>query len=255
MKSLHYFFRPWYSRSPVSETVSGLPVSRPLAAAALIFAALSTPLSAQTPGSVQEEFRQANDALEQLVVANNQLRQRIARQEQLIGEMAASIEHAALLSDEENSPLNALVERMMVSIEQLVEADLPFELDQRREQVRRIRGLVDNPAAPLSQKLQMLIALYQAEGAYGRTLDTYETSMEIGGVETEVTVTRVGRLMLAYQTADRRVTAMWDNNSNQWVELDPGDYRTSLSRAMSVAGGTIAPEMIQIPVPAPVAAQ
>jgi len=101
----------------------------------------------------------------------------------------------------------------------------------------------------------MLIALYQAEGAYGRTLDTYETTMEVNGVETEVTVTRVGRLMLAYQTADRRTTAMWDNDSNQWVELDPGNYRTSLSRAMNVAGSLLAPEMIHIPVPAPVAAQ
>lgn len=238
MKSLHYFSRSL--------------VSGPLAVAAVVLAALSTPLSAQT---VQEEFSEANDRLEQLVVANNQLRQRIARQEQLIGEMAASIEHAALLADEDNSPLNALIERMMVSIEQFVEADLPFEIEERRQAVARIRGLIDNPAAPLSQKMQMLIGLYQAEGAYGRTLDTYDTTMEIDGVETEVTVTRVGRLMLAYQTADRRTTAMWDNDSNQWVELDAGNYRTSLYRAMSVASSLIAPEMIHLPIPAPVAAQ
>jgi signal transduction histidine kinase len=240
MKSLHYFSRSL--------------VSGPLAVAAVVLAALSTPLSAQTP-SAQEEFREANDRLEQLVVANNQLRQRIARQEQLISEMTASIEHAALLADEENSPLNALIERMMVSMEQFVEADLPFEIELRRQAVARIRGLVDNPEAPLSQKMQMLIGLYQAEGAYGRTLDTYETTMEINGVETDVIITRVGRLLLAYQTADRRTTAMWDNDSDQWVELDPGNYRTSLYRAMSVASSRITPELIHIPVPAPVAAQ
>ncbi|MEC8860334.1 MAG: DUF3450 domain-containing protein [Pseudomonadota bacterium] len=238
MKSLHYFSR---------STVLG-----PVAAAAITLAALSTPVSAQT---VQEQFNQANAQLEALVEMNEQLRQRIARQEQLIGEMAESIEHAALLANEENSPLNDLIERMMSSIEQFVEADLPFELEERREQVARIRGLVDNPEAPLAQKLSLLISLYQAEGGYGRTLDTYETTMEIDGVETEVTITRVGRIMLAYQTADRTVTAVWDNNQDQWVELAPGEYRTAVTRAMNVANGTLAPELINIPIHAPVDAE
>lgn len=238
MKSLQHFFRSM--------------VFGPLAAAAVVLAALSTPLSAQTP---VEEFREANDRLEQLLVSNNQLRQRIARQDQLIIDMATSIEYAAMLSDEDNSPLNDLVERMMVSMEQFVEVDLPFEIEQRRQAVSRIRGLVDNPAAPLSQKIQMLIALYQAEDAYGRTLSTYNTSMDIDGVETEVTVTRIGRLMLSYQSADRRTTAMWDKVSGQWVELNPGDYRTSLDRAMNVAGSLLAAEMIHVPVLAPMAAQ
>tara|TARA_R110002072_G_scaffold301164_1_gene480212 strand:+ start:74373 stop:75089 length:717 start_codon:yes stop_codon:yes gene_type:complete len=238
MKSLQHFSRSL--------------VFGPVAAAAVIFAALSTPLSAQT---IQEQFNEANAQLEALVVMNSQLVQRIARQEQLIGEMAESIEHAALLADEENSPLNGLVDQMMSSIEQFVEADLPFELEARREQVARIRGLVNNPEAPLSQKLNMLISLYQAEGGYGRTLETYETTMEVNGVEQEVTMTRIGRIMLAYQTDDRMVTAAWDKTQGQWVELPAGEYRTAITRAMSVAGGTLAAEMINIPIQAPVQAQ
>jgi hypothetical protein len=234
MKSLQHF-----SRSALFGSV---------AAAAISFAAISAPAMAQ---SVQEQFNQANAQLEALTVMNEQLRQRIARQEQLIVEMAESIEHAALLSDEENSPLNGLVERMMSDLEQFVEADLPFELDARREQVARIRGLVDNPQAPLAQKLNLLIALYQAEGGYGRTLQTYESTMEVNGVEQEVTITRVGRIMLAYQNSDRTVTAVWDKAQDGWVELPPGEYRTAMTRAMNVAGGTLAPELINIPVHAP----
>ena len=234
MKSLQHF-----SRSALFGSV---------AAAAISFAAISTPALAQ---SVQEQFNQANAQLEALTVMNEQLRTRIARQEQLIAEMAESIEHAALLSDEENSPLNGLVERMMSDIEQFVEADLPFELEERREQVARIRGLVDNPQAPLAQKLDMLIALYQAEGGYGRTLETYESTLEVNGVEQEVTITRVGRIMLAYQNSDRTVTAVWDKTQDGWVELPPGEYRTAVTRDMNVASGTLAPELINIPVHAP----
>lgn len=234
MKSLQHF-----SRSALFGSV---------AAAAISFAAISAPAMAQ---SVQEQFNQANAQLDALTVMNEQLRQRIARQEQLIAEMAESIEHAAMLSDEATSPLNDLVERMMSGIEQFVEADLPFELDDRREQVARIRGLVDNPEAPLAQKLNMLIALYQAEGGYGRTLQTYESTMEVNGVEQEVTITRVGRIMLAYQNSDRTVTAVWDKTQDGWVELPPGEYRTAVTRAMNVAGGTLAPELINIPVHAP----
>jgi hypothetical protein len=143
----------------------------------------------------------------------------------------------------------------MTSLEQFVASDLPFEVDDRRAQIERIRGLINNPQAPIAQKLSMLISLYQAEGAYGRSLDTYTETMEVNGVEQEVTMTRIGRIMLAYQTADRQVTAVWDKETDQWVELSPGEYRTSIYRAMSVAGGTIAAEMINIPIPAPVAAQ
>lgn len=238
MKSLQYFSRSL--------------ASAPLAAAAVIFAVLSAPLSAQ---SLQEQFNQANNQLEQLTVTNAQLRNRIALQEQLIEEMADSIEYAAMISNEETSPLNDLVERMMVTIEEFVESDLPFSLEDRREEVSRIRGLVDNPAAPLSQKLTMLIALYQAEGGYGRTLDTYETIMEVDGVEQEVTVTRIGRLMLAYQTEDRTTTAVWDKSTASWLELPAGEYRSAITTATNVASSLTAPELIDIPVPAPVSAQ
>lgn len=238
MTSLQYF----------SRSLAAMPV----AAAAVIFAVLSAPLSAQ---SLQEQFNQANNQLEQLTVANAQLRNRIALQEQLIGEMAESIEYAAVLSNEEISPLNDLVERMMASIEEFVESDLPFNLQQRREEVSRIRGLVDNPAAPLSQKMRMLIALYQAEGAYGRTLDTFDVTMEVDGVEQEVTMTRIGRLMLAYQTEDRTTTAVWDKSTASWVELPAGEYRSAITTATNVASSLTAPELINIAVPAPVSAQ
>ena len=113
MKSLYYISRSM--------------VRRPMAAAAVVLAALSsvsTYTHAQTTGSLQEQFDAANTTLEAMIVTNEQLRTRIARQEQLIQEMAASIEHAALLADEANSPLNSLIERMMTSIEQFVESDL-----------------------------------------------------------------------------------------------------------------------------------
>lgn len=244
MKSLYY----------ISRSVVG----KPLAAAAVVLAVLgstlSTPTNAQGNGTLQQQFEQANSALEAMIVSNNQLRTRIARQEELIVRLAESIETAQLLSDEANSPLNGLINQMLGSIEQLVESDLPFELEARRAQVERIRGLVNNPDAPLSQKLSMLIGLYQAEGAYGRSLATYDETMEVNGVEQEVTITRIGRIMLAYQTADRRVTAVWDKDSDQWVELSPGEYRASMTRAMNVAGGTLNAELIHIPIHAPVAA-
>ena len=241
MKSLQHFFR--------------LKVSGPVAAAAVALTVLSAPVSAQTGGTEQEQFDRANAALVALVEANNQLRTRLALQDELLAGLAESIEHATLLADEENSPLNGLVDRMINDIEQFVESDLPFELDDRRDQVARIRNLINNPEAPLAQKLSMLISLYQAEGAYGRSMDTYDATLEIAGVEQDVTITRIGRIMLAYQSDDRRVTAVWDKNQNDWVELSPGTYRTAVDRARQVASGNLAAEMLMIPLPAPVAAQ
>jgi hypothetical protein len=66
---------------------------------------------------------------------------------------------------------------------------------------------------------------------------------------------RVGRIALTFQTKDRSMTGAWDPDSRQWVTLDDGVYREAIRTGMSVASGTIAPEIINVPIVAPELAQ
>lgn len=97
--------------------------------------------------------------------------------------------------------------------------------------------------------------MYQTEAAFGRTNETYPDTIEIGGVERDVNVVRIGRVALMYQTTDRQVTGAWDNSARQWVELPAGDYRQEVQQANRVVQNLDAPDILFLPVQAPEAAQ
>jgi hypothetical protein len=223
--------------------------------AAAVMATIAGTASAQNSGDLAEEFAAANHTLELITVNNSQLRTRISQQEQLLSEFDETIEYAAMLSDEDESPILGIIEQMISTLEEFIETDLPFHLDSRRGQVELARQLVDEPEAPIRQKFQRLMSLYLAETNYGSTLEAYEDELEINGVETEVDVVRIGRITLAFQSKDRLYTGVWDKNARNWEILDPGNYRTAIQRAIRVASGELASEMIFLPIAAPVLAQ
>ena len=68
-------------------------------------------------------------------------------------------------------------------------------------------------------------------------------------------MTRIGRLMRAYQTEDRTTTAVWDKSTSSWLELPAGEYRSAITTATDIASSLTAPALMDIPVPAPVTAQ
>jgi hypothetical protein len=219
-----------------------------LAAAVL---ATATGIAAAQTNDLAQEFSEASYTLDLIALQNSNLRTRISLQEELIGEFEEEIQYAAMIANEEDSPLNALIEQMMSGLEQFVESDLPFHMDRRRGQLDLARELVDHPEASIREKFQRMMTLYLAETNYGATLESYEDTLEINGVETEVDVVRVGRIALAFQSKDRVHTGVWDKQAREWTVLEPGDYRTAIQRAINVASGLLASEMIFLPITAP----
>jgi len=205
---------------------------------------------AQT-NNLAEEFSEASYTLDLIALHNANLRSRISEQEVLLAQFDEEIEYAAMISDQETSPLNALIEQMMSGLEQFVDSDLPFHMDRRRGQLDLARDLLNHPEASIREKFQRMMTLYLAETNYGSTLESYEDTLEINGEETEVDVVRVGRVALAFQSKDRVYTGVWDKDAREWAILDAGDYRTAIQRAINVGSGLLANEMIFLPIHAP----
>ncbi len=217
--------------------------------AAIAFAAPS--VMAQEEQSLEAQFEQANAQLRQLRVSNSLLRSRVERQDTLLANLEESITAAQTLADEEESPLLPLMDEMMTSLEEFVESDLPFEIEERREQLDQTRELLNNDDANIQQKMQRLLTLYQAEALYGIDMDTYEDTLQIDGSEYEVDMVRIGRIVLAYQSQDRTQTGVWDNEAREWVSLSPGQYRTAIRRAYEVASNQRGDEILRVPIAAP----
>jgi hypothetical protein len=201
--------------------------------------------------SLFEEFKVENDNLESMLVLNAGLRKQVSIQEQQIATLQQSITDVAIVTQE----MPFLMNKMLSSVEQFVEMDLPFQLDMRRERLQFARDAIDSPDVSIAEKFRQILVIYQNENNYGRTHSTYPTTLTLDGVERDVDMLRVGRIALVYQTKDRTMTGAWDAASGSWVELDAGAYRTPIQRAISVSSGLVSPAIMDLPIVAPESAQ
>ena len=198
-----------------------------------------------------EQFKQENDNLEALMVLNAEYRQLIDVQERNIETLNTSIANVEVVTRE----IPLLMERMMASVEQFIELDLPFEVEVRRNRVMFARQAIDNPDVSIAEKFRQVLQLYPNETLYGRTHETYPDTITLNGEERDVNILRVGRIALLFQTTDRQVTGQWNNESRQWEELPAGEYRTAVQGAIRVSAGLDAPRIIDLPIAAPELAQ
>lgn len=206
---------------------------------------------ANEASSTFEEFKRANDNLESLQVLNAGFRKQISIQEDTIRTLDESIAGVEQVTRE----IPLLMEKMLVGIEQFIELDYPFLVDERANRIQFARDAIDNPDVSIAEKFRQVLVMYQTEAAYGRTIDTYPDTININGADMDVNVARIGRVALMYQTTDRQQTGAWDNNARQWVELPPGEYRTAVQDAIRVASQLDAPKIINLPVISPESAQ
>lgn len=201
--------------------------------------------------SLFEEFQLENDNLEALMVLNAGWRRQIAIQERDLDTINESIAEVRNVTQE----LPMLMEKMISSMEQFVELDMPFHLEQRRARIAFARRAIDDPGISNAERFRQILVLYQTETAYGRTRETYPTTLTIDGVERDVDILRVGRVALVYQTKDRSISGAWDPDARQWVRLSDGDYRAQINQGIRIASGIVAPDIIELPITAPELAQ
>ncbi|MFI5215187.1 MAG: DUF3450 domain-containing protein [Candidatus Limnocylindria bacterium] len=142
-----------------------------------------------------------------------------------------------------------LMQRMLDTLAQFVDLDLPFLLEERKNRVALLESMMARADVTLSEKYRRIVEAYQVEMDYGRTLEAYEGKLGQAADARTVQFLRVGRVALLYQTLDGKETGYWDQNQKTWV-VD-NDYGHGFKEGIAVAKKTRAPEMLLVPVPAP----
>ncbi len=146
-----------------------------------------------------------------------------------------------------------LMEDMLVSLEEFIQLDVPFLLEERMDRVQRLRRLLVRADVTVAEKYRRLMEAYSIENDYGRKVGVYREPLDVDGEERQADFLRIGRLILIYRTPDEEVAGVWDPRQREWVSLD-GDYRTDIRRALRMARDQEAFDLLHLPVPAPVQA-
>ena len=213
-----------------------------VAVTAISFAATSN-TSAQ---SVDEEFARESKLVEAIKVYNDQLAQQIAAQ----GAAKTEISDSIVQSEDLAPQVADLMDKMLAALETFINADLPFHEDIRLGSVGQLKALMVDPAASMSDRFRNIMDIYTIETEYGNTYEAYADTVTVEGNDVEVDMLRVGRLALYYQTKDGNLSGMWDKSSGGWVDL-PDSNNRFIRIAIRVAAKMVAPELMNIPTPAP----
>ncbi len=196
------------------------------------------------------EYKTVLKENEGLRVYNRQLEKQISNQEQEMANLAESIDKVTLIERQ----ITPLMLRMIDGLEQFVNLDMPFLMDERNARIDRLREMMDRADVAVSEKFSQVMRAYQIENEYGRTMETYGDTIEIQGTERKVDVLKVGRVALVYQTPDGQETGMY-NKVSQAFEPVGDEYQASVRQGIRMARQQATQDMFSIPVHGAEAAQ
>jgi hypothetical protein len=193
------------------------------------------------------EYNTVSKVVDGLVTYNNLLQRQVDNQEAEKAALMESIDNVALIERQ----ITPMMIRMLDALEQFIQLDTPFLLEERTERVARLREMMERSDVTSAEKFRRVIEAYQIENDYGRTIEAYKGTVPINGNPQEVDFLRIGRVSLAYQSVGGLHTGAWDNEAGGWVELDPAEFKNQVAHGLKVARKQVAPDLLVIPVAAP----
>ena len=204
-----------------------------------------TSLATQTQ-DLLAEYRSVVREIESLRIYNDNLQRVVNDQRSEV----QSINNQLAGLEETNRGVVPLMLEMIDALDRIVEADIPFRIEERRARVLRLRDMMDQAEVTASEKYRRVTEAYQSELEFGRTTEAYSDTLPTTGQT--VDFLRVGRTLLVYQTSDNSVTGWFNPNpdSRQFEEL-PDRYRLEVKDGLAIAKNEKAPNLVTLPVPIP----
>jgi Protein of unknown function (DUF3450) len=196
--------------------------------------------------TVAAKYQQALADLDSIKKYNAQLDLQVASQDAEVASLEKQLSELQVTERE----VQPLMQRMVDTIAQFVSLDLPFLLEERTRRVESLKEMMGRADVTISEKYRRILEAYQIELEYGRTLEAYEGRMGEADQTRTVEFVRLGRVSLMYQTLDRAETGYWDATKRAWVRDD--SYAGAVKDALLVAKKVGAPDLLRVPVPAPV---
>ena len=194
-----------------------------------------------------EDYKAVNKQIDGLKIYNARLQRQIDNQEKRIGDIEASIDEVQIIQRQ----MTPLVIRMIDGLEQFVEMDVPFNLDERRRRIEFLRDNVDRSDLTVAEKFRQVLEAYNIELQYGRGFETYTAMADVAGTQREVDFLRIGRIALVYQTTDGSAAGVWNNDDRSWEELPVSEYGNAIRKGVRIAKKQAAIELLNMPIAAP----
>ena len=125
--------------------------------------------------SLLAEWKVVVKQVEGLKIYNEQKRRQIKAQEERLVTLAEQTRQVVVIQRQ----IPPLMERMADSLEQFVNLDAPFSLDERTKRINQVRATLSDPKVTASEQVRQVLEAYNIEREYGRTIETYEDAIAV----------------------------------------------------------------------------
>jgi Protein of unknown function (DUF3450) len=201
---------------------------------------------AQEAQQLLDRYRTVTREIETKRAYNDHLARMVEAQQKQLTALKRQIEDTQQLQYR----IIPLLMRMVEVLEEVVKLDIPFLLQERRERLKTLRQLIDDPLVSIPDKTRQVMDAFRVEMEYGRNIESYQGEIEQNGRTLTVDFLRIGRIALIYRTFDGSQVGYWDPSSNAWVTL-PSGYLQSIEQGLRIARKEAPPDLISVPLPVP----
>ncbi len=191
-----------------------------------------------------QDYRATHGEIDQLKLYNKQMSAIVENQQAEIVKIDQQIRDIEFTEQ----GILPLMSQMLDSLEQFNQLDLPFLKKERDTRLVNLRQLMVRADITISEKYRRVLEAFQIEVEYGRTLETYREKADDNIIYDYL---RIGRTALYRLTLSADTAWAWNKSSAAWVVLDSSLLR-DVRKAQDVARQTAAPELLTLPLVAPV---
>ncbi|MBT8063131.1 MAG: DUF3450 domain-containing protein, partial [Gammaproteobacteria bacterium] len=179
-------------------------------------------------------------------VYNRLMNAQVAGQTATLEEIALSMDQVDVI----NRQIFPLMTRMIDGLDQSIQFDVPFLLDERKERIDRLKDIMEQSNVSVAEKFRKVMEAYQIEMDYGSSAEWYKQSLDIAGTTRDYNMLRIGRIGLYFQSDDSQITGHFNQDTRQFELLDDSN-RSEIRKGLRMARQLIAPELLLLPIPAP----
>ena len=142
--------------------------------------------------------------------------------------------------------IKPFLQTSVADLRQMVEEDLPFLPEERRQRVDRLETLLKAPDVAISEKYRKVMEAWLVEAEYGQTIEVYQQTITAVHHEMLANIMRLGRVSLFYQALDQSSCGFFDVASRSWQPLPAADNRV-ISAAIDIGTKRKPAELLSLP--------
>jgi hypothetical protein len=193
--------------------------------------------------SLEDEYRAINKEIDGLKVYNRLMTAQVEGQTATLEDIALSMDRVDVI----NRQIFPLMERMIDGLDQSVQLDVPFLMEERTKRIADLKAIMERSDVTVAEKFRKVMEAYQIENEYGTSSEHYEQTLTFDNATRSFNMLRIGRIGLYFQSDDTKITGRWNNETREWELYDSA--RNEVRKGLRMARQLIAPELIVIPVP------